>query len=69
MKTFKCLKCGGGDYETGQLRGTGGFWTKIFNIQNRKFVTLTCRHCKFTEFYDQKGDNLTPENVLDFFVN
>jgi hypothetical protein len=29
---YKCPKCGNSEYDSGQIRTTGGFWTKIFNI-------------------------------------
>ena len=65
---YKCSKCGNTEYESGEIRATGGFWTKIFNIQNRKFVTLSCKKCGYTELYS-KIRAKTAENILDFFTN
>jgi len=65
---YECAKCGGHKYDTGEIRATGGFWQKIFNIQNRKFISISCSKCGFTEFYD-KGRGRTAENILDFFTN
>ena len=65
---YKCSKCGKIEYGSGEIRTTGGFWTKIFNIQNRKFITLSCRKCGFTELYS-KNRAKTAENILDFFTN
>lgn len=65
---YKCVKCGESRYESGEIRTTRGFWTKIFNIQNRKFISLSCNHCGYTEFYS-KDKAKTAENVLDFFTN
>jgi uncharacterized protein len=65
---FKCLKCAGTEYDTGEIRAAGGFWTKIFNIQNRKFNTISCSHCGYTEIYSNKKAG-TGENILDFFTN
>jgi len=67
LKDKKCSKCENDEFEIGQLRAAGGFWTKLFNIQNLKFVTLICKKCGYTELY-KKGTK-TAENILDFFTN
>ena len=64
---WKCPKCSNRNFETGQVSGTGGFFSKFFNIQNQKFTTITCTQCQFTEIY--KTESSTLENVLDFFGN
>ncbi|PIZ95701.1 MAG: hypothetical protein COX81_00305 [Candidatus Magasanikbacteria bacterium CG_4_10_14_0_2_um_filter_37_12] len=38
---FKCFKCGYTHCDVGELRAAGGFWSKIFNIQGRKFNTIS----------------------------
>jgi len=63
----KCIKCNSGDFTQGQLRAAGGFWTKLFNIQNLTFNTISCEQCGYTEVY-KKGTSKA-ENVLDFFTN
>ncbi|MFT7507544.1 MAG: putative nucleic-acid-binding Zn-ribbon protein [Acidimicrobiales bacterium] len=63
----KCAKCESQELSPGQLRVAGGFWTKLFNIQNLTFVTLSCNQCGYTEMY-KKGTR-TAENILDFFTN
>ena len=68
LKNFKCIKCENSEYEIGQLRATGSFWTKIFNIQNLKFNTVSCKNCGYTEIY-KDGAKRTGENILDFFTN
>jgi hypothetical protein len=70
MKTSKyhCPKCGKSGYDTGEIRVSGGFWTKIFNIENRRFVSISCKNCGYTEFYN-KARAKSAENVLDFFFN
>ena len=40
---------------------------KIFDVQNKKFSTVTCVHCRYTEVY--KTDTSTLGNVFDFFTN
>ena len=64
---YTCPKCQNRQYESGEARTTGGFWSKIFDIQNRKFVTISCQKCGYTEFYTKKGN--TAENILDLFTN
>ena len=61
------MKCSGRQYSTGEARTTGGFWSKIFDIQNRKFITISCDKCGYTEFYTKKGN--TAENIFDLFTN
>ena len=43
---FHCAKCANQEYETSEFRATGGFLSKIFDIQSRKFTTVTCTRCK-----------------------
>ena len=64
---WECLKCKNTEYEVGQFAATGGGLTKIFDIQNKKFTTVTCTQCRYTEIY--KGESSTLGNVLDFFTN
>ena len=49
------------------MRATGSFATKLFNIQNKKFTTISCTKCKYTEFYAVPSNKLG--NILDFFTN
>jgi hypothetical protein len=62
-----CPKCHGHNWKIGKMRSTGGFLSKIFDVQSRKFTTVTCRGCRYTEFYE--GDTGTLGNVLDFFTS
>lgn len=64
---FRCTKCGGMEYEIGEFRAAGGFWTKIFDIQSARFSTVSCRRCHYTEIY--KADSSTLGNIFDFFTN
>ncbi|WP_407935496.1 zinc ribbon domain-containing protein [Fodinibius sp. Rm-B-1B1-1] len=66
-RNWKCPKCSNRNFKTGQVSGTGGFFSKFFNIQNQKFTTITCSQCHYTEMY--KTASSTLENVLDFFGN
>ena len=61
-----CPKCGGKDFDLGEVHIAGSMLTRIFNIQNRKFSSFTCLWCKYTEFYQVPARKAL--NVLDFFV-
>ena len=63
-KAFVCIKCGGRHYETDQFQATGGNFAKFFDVQHKKFVTVTCCDCGYTELYKQPEDSTM--NVLDF---
>ena len=64
--TYSCPKCRHDQYDTGQFRATGGNFAKIFDVQNRKFNTVTCALCGYTEIYLQDSSRLG--NIIDFFV-
>lgn len=64
---WSCPKCGHVDYETDQFRATGGFLAKVFNVQNKRFTTVTCTQCKYTEIY--RTDSSKLGDVFDFFAN
>lgn len=64
---WSCPKCGNTDYDTGEIRVSGGFWSRIFDVQNKKYSAVTCERCSYTEFY--KGSSSTLGNVFDFFTN
>ncbi len=64
---YRCAKCGGLDYEIDTFRATGSFLAKIFDVQSRKFTTVSCRRCRFTEVY--KADTSMLGNIFDLFTN
>lgn len=63
---WKCLRCENGTYSTDTFRATGGMFAKIFDVQNKKFTTVTCTRCKYTEIY--KADSSALGNLFDFFT-
>jgi len=63
---YRCPKCESTDYEVGQFRATGGIITKIFDVQSRRFTTVTCARCRYTEMY--KADSSMLGNIFDFFT-
>ena len=63
-----CQKCEHKEYEVGEIRVTGSVWTKIFNVQNKEYASVTCVNCSYTEFYKgQPSSRLA--NVFDFFTS
>ena len=64
---WKCPKCNHRNYDIGEMRVAGSFWTKIFNIQNKKYSAVSCLQCSYTEFFKADSPS-TLANVFDFFV-
>jgi hypothetical protein len=64
---YICPKCRNTAFETGEFRATGGFLTKVFDIQSKRFTTVTCTRCRYTEIF--KADSSMLGNIFDFFVN
>jgi len=64
---YTCPKCQNKTYELAQMRATGGGLSKIFDIQNQKYSSVTCKRCTYTEFYKAKTSALS--NIFDFFTN
>ena len=54
------------EYETDQMQATGGNFAKLFDVQNKKFVTVSCCQCGYTELYKQRGGD--GWDVLDFLM-
>ena len=59
-------KCGNDHYESDQFQSTGGNFAKIFDVQNKKFITISCTRCGYTELY--KGKSSGGWNILDFLM-
>ena len=67
QRTFTCPKCSGNAYETGQIRASGGGVSAFFNMDNKRFTTVACKDCGYTEMYKSEVSGLG--KVLDFFGN
>ncbi|MBW6411736.1 zinc ribbon domain-containing protein [Clostridium weizhouense] len=65
-KQFVCPKCGNQHYESDQFQATGGNFAKIFDVQNKKFITVSCTRCGYTELY--KAQASSGWNILDFLM-
>lgn len=66
MNNYVCSKCGCTEFETDQFQATGGTFAKIFDVQNKKFITISCKNCGYTELYKSQTDTAT--NILDFLT-
>ncbi|SCB83289.1 hypothetical protein GA0061078_0614 [Bifidobacterium bohemicum] len=62
-----CAKCGNQRYVSDQFQATGGDFAKLFNVQNKKFITISCTNCGYTELY--RSETTAGMNVLDFLMN
>jgi predicted nucleic-acid-binding Zn-ribbon protein len=51
----------------GEMRAAGGFLTKIFDVQSKKFTTVTCRRCRYTEIYQADSSRLG--DIFDFLTD
>ncbi len=63
-KAYTCIKCGSADFTQGEARTTGGFLSKLVDVQTNKFVTIECNNCGYTEFYKRKSS--MGGNIVDF---
>ena len=63
---YTCPKCKNTDYDVGEFRATGGFLSKIFDIQSKRFTTVTCTNCHYTEIYRASSSMLG--NIFDLFT-
>lgn len=66
QKQYVCAKCGNQSFESDQFQATGGNFAKIFDIQNKKFITISCKRCGYTELYKSNTDS--GWNILDFLM-
>ncbi len=65
-ENWQCLKCRHREFETDTMRATGGIFSRVFDVQNRKFTMVTCQRCHFTELYRAPSSMLG--NIFDFFA-
>lgn len=63
---YVCPKCGCNEFENDTFQATGGNLSKIFDIQSKKFITISCKKCGYTELY--KSETSLGMNILDFLI-
>jgi predicted nucleic-acid-binding Zn-ribbon protein len=59
-----CPKCGHTDAEVDDIATTGTGFSRLFDVQNRRFRAVSCTRCGYTEFYRGR----TPDEVVDLFI-
>ena len=64
---YRCPKCGNNRYESDEFRATGGMLSKVFDVQSKRFTTVSCTQCRYTELY--KADSSMLGNIFDLFTN
>ena len=64
---YVCPKCESTAFDMSEFRAAGGFWTKVFDVQSKKFTTITRKHCRYTEPYQADSSKLG--NIFDFFTD
>jgi hypothetical protein len=62
MEESGCPKCGHEDVDTVATTGTG--LTRLFDLQNRQFQSVSCTNCGYTEFYCSRNADL----IVDLFL-
>lgn len=63
---YVCPKCGNQNFISDQFQATGGNFAKIFDVQNKRFTTVSCTRCGYTELYRMDTD--AGWNILDFLI-
>ncbi|WP_027338822.1 zinc ribbon domain-containing protein [Halonatronum saccharophilum] len=66
ISNYECPKCGNTGYEADQFAATGGGLSKFLDIQTKKFTTVSCTKCKYTEIFKAEMSMLS--NIFDFFT-
>ena len=51
IENWTCVKCQYDKHKKEEVRVVGGFWSKIFNIQTKKYESIICKNCSYSEFY------------------
>lgn len=49
---YKCPKCGNAQYTIGEMWAAGTLIVKFLGFQNRRFTSVSCNMCHYTEFYN-----------------
>ena len=51
MSSYVCVKCGGTDHRTDEMRTEGGFLSAAFDVSTNRFTAVSCTNCGYTELY------------------
>ncbi len=66
QRQYECPKCGNRSYESDQFQATGGNLARLLDFQNKKFITVSCTQCGYTELY--KSQTSSGMNILDILL-
>lgn len=61
-----CPKCAGRTCEVSEMRAAGGFLSAVFDVQSRRFTSVTCTNCKYTELYKTESSGIG--KIFDFLT-
>jgi uncharacterized protein len=64
---YECTKCKNTEFTTDEVAMTSGGLGRFFDVQNKKFSTVTCTKCQYTEFYE--GESSMLSNIVDLFTS
>jgi len=65
-QSYECPKCSHNGFKTDEIRVTGAGFSRFFDIQNRKYLAISCESCGYTEFYNKKTSGIS--SALDFLI-
>ncbi|MFA6844305.1 MAG: zinc ribbon domain-containing protein [Sphaerochaetaceae bacterium] len=65
-KQYVCPKCGCIEFDSDTIQTTGGNLSRLFDVQNKRFIAVSCRRCGYTEFYKQESS--LGMNILDLLI-
>ena len=54
-KGYICPKCGCTEFDSERIQTTGGNFSKVFDVQNKRFTAIICTRCGYTEFYRENS--------------
>jgi uncharacterized protein len=63
---YSCPKCGNHEFDLGEVFMAGSVIAKILNFEFKRFSSLTCAKCSYTELYRTPKNEV--QNVLDFVI-
>ena len=55
---WRCPKCQNESFETAEIRASGGAFSAMMDVANKRFTTVTCERCAYTEMYKTKVSGL-----------
>lgn len=65
MENKGCIKCGSTEAGQKEVAMTGTGLSKMFDVQNNRFLVVYCKKCGYSELYNK--DSSLGGNILDLF--